>query len=1141
MNEFFDLLQRASIFGVAALLVALLLQWILSHRVPARWRVWVWRVALIQTALALIPFPPISLSVLPARAPVAAPKVIEAPAVQAPIVADVPAVAASPDMVTAPAELSPPAIIEAPTIQSAPVAKPRYLIDINSWDDVAICIYLLGVAFQLALLARNIVRVRRALRVCTPLDNAVLRPIAARLKIRRLPRLLQNASGSPFLVGIMRPTIVVPQTLNPAHLEAVFAHELAHLRRRDLAWNALLWALQTALWFHPLSWFCRRFHALEVESACDELTLQLTPIAPRSYGALLIGADACQPSPLTAGVSDHFFALQTRLKRLGRAPMQPRRRAAWLLSGALLFSFCAVVPLRLTARAQIEPKVAKLPVGLIHGIVTYKGSTVPLGGQIVQLRDSKGKLTQTKTNAQGKFLLRANAGKAMLWLQRDNKIASPDLFKSEFSFVNSEIKTYSESAEEGFHWGSTATAAKLTITPQNHRDSDKNVEIEAANVIFLPVKINAKREIEIETSIKPASIGETGRLTGKISLPNGQRANATVFIWPATSPNFTNSVNSWTDANRSYSIEGLKPGEYKIAVSLDDKLAKVWAAPPTSRKMVKAGTNRADFKLSRGALIEGVVISKASKKPLKGIEVMTADSNGNGILRSTDARGQFQFRVAPGRIGVRIHKEPRNVTIHVYDRGAIPRSFILSSNAPWMFNLKDGDKRKIQFELPKTIAKTPTNQDITGLVVGPDGKPVAGADVGGQALEFGESGWNTPVKTDANGRFRIAERSANLFARKGDLTTARGTFAFLGDDVQLELESNVYARVEGQITDRTTGQPIADAKVWYSTTRQMTYPRQVTTLLTDAQGRFRFAKLRPFEPNYFTVTKNGYQKEFVGTFVLQKGETKRAPLALKPLSQTLSGRILLPSGQPAGAGFLLLAGTADPREDSQETKTRADGSFYFPNVLDEKLQISVIPPAKGKYWGPFWTRGGRSHATFQLTDARLTRANPAQNRQAIAQERALRQSQPALVGTPAPPFRVRRWIVGNTPTFAGQVTLLYFVWLNGHPSALDDFARSFQSRGVQVVSIEQLRPFWDVDMPAKREQYLVDRAREMGVSYPVAIDAPLPKRNGPSWLTGQSHKLYRGARYVIVGRDGKIKWVGNEQGQAIAKTAELAR
>ena len=836
--------------------------------------------------------------------------------------------------------------------------------------------------------------------------------------------------------------------------------------------------------------------------------------------------------PLTLGVSDDYFTLSTRLKRLGRAPMQPRRRAAWLLSGALLISFVAVVPFRLTARAGNEAETAKSTVGLIHGVVIYRGSTVPLSGQIVQLRDSKGKLTQTKTNAQGKFLLRANAGKAMLWLQRDNKIAPPGLFKSKFSFVNTEIKNYSESAEGGFYWNSTATAAKLTITPPNYRNSDKDVEIDAANIIFLPVKINTKREIEIETSIKPASIGETGRLTGKISFPNGQRATATVFVSPATLPNFANSVNSWTDANRSYLIEGLKPGQYKIAVSLDDKLAKDWAAPPTSRKTIVAGTNRIDFQLTRGATINGIVVSKTSKKPIPNVEVLTADKDGDGRIVKTDARGKFRFRVAPGPIAIRLHSVGSNLKLP---------GFRLPSQSEYKFNLKDGDKREVRFELPKTkaVAKAEpmATKAITGIVIGPDGKPAADAAIAIRDVSSASYiSWRGSVRSDANGRFtippKLIHKGVSLRATGSDLTemTPRATVATAGDNVTLKLERDVAATVEGQVVDKISGAPVAGVKVLCSSPVTGS-PQELITQQTDAQGRFRFEKLRPFDVSFLQFSKRDYQEDGSGTFVLQKGETRRLTIFMHPLRQTLSGRITLANSKPAGAGYTLTA-------INQKTQTKSDGSFFFPKVLDEKFQVTVNSPADKKSWGPFWTRGGRNGVLFGLTDARLSQeANPSQIR---AQQTALNKTQLALIGQPAPTIRAQRWIVGKVPSFQDKVTLIYFEDANQSSGALNDFARSFKQRSVQVVTVEQLRPYWEFEVPANREQYLVDRARDIGVAHPVAIDAPMPKQNGPAWLTGQSHKLYRGARYVIIGRDGLIKWVGGDSGQAIAKTAAMA-
>ena len=344
------LLERASAFGMAALAVALGLQWILVNRVPARWRVWIWRAALLHTVLTLAPLTPISLAVL-------------APATRAAEVESAPVIAA-PAMPISPIDSQAPTIIEAPIVAApevqAPVIETRKVASAPpvapairwSWREVFTAIYLLGLGVQLLLLARGAVRVRRVLANSTPVESAQLPAIAARLRIRKIPRVRQSASGAPFLTGVWRPTIVLPHGLDEAHIEAVLAHELAHLKRRDLAWNALLWLAQTLLWFHPLSFVARRFHALEVESACDELTLQLTQIAPKTYGALLIQSMNKHNSPLTADVSDGFFALKTRLRRLGRAPQNPRKRTRVLFTAALIISFAAVVPLRLVSRAQ---------------------------------------------------------------------------------------------------------------------------------------------------------------------------------------------------------------------------------------------------------------------------------------------------------------------------------------------------------------------------------------------------------------------------------------------------------------------------------------------------------------------------------------------------------------------------------------------------------------------------------------------------------------------------------------------------------------------------------------------------------------------------------------------------------------------
>jgi len=78
----------------------------------------------------------------------------------------------------------------------------------------------------------------------------------------------------PGLVGIWRPVILLPaglaQHLSPAEMDAVVAHELCHLRRRDNLWAALHMLVEGLFWFHPLVWWIGNRLCEERERACDE-------------------------------------------------------------------------------------------------------------------------------------------------------------------------------------------------------------------------------------------------------------------------------------------------------------------------------------------------------------------------------------------------------------------------------------------------------------------------------------------------------------------------------------------------------------------------------------------------------------------------------------------------------------------------------------------------------------------------------------------------------------------------------------------------------------------------------------------------------------------------------------------------------
>ena len=97
--------------------------------------------------------------------------------------------------------------------------------------------------------------------------------------------------ASPATLGWWRPQIVVPsvcETLDDADLEAVFWHELTHVRRRDALWNALVRGCRNLLWFHPCVHHTFAAIGIERELACDRVVVDELPQSRDAYATCLV-------------------------------------------------------------------------------------------------------------------------------------------------------------------------------------------------------------------------------------------------------------------------------------------------------------------------------------------------------------------------------------------------------------------------------------------------------------------------------------------------------------------------------------------------------------------------------------------------------------------------------------------------------------------------------------------------------------------------------------------------------------------------------------------------------------------------------------------------------------------------------------
>jgi beta-lactamase regulating signal transducer with metallopeptidase domain len=103
-----------------------------------------------------------------------------------------------------------------------------------------------------------------------------------RLGVSRAVKLLESARLTvPAVVGWLRPAILLPvgalSGLTPSQLEAVLAHELAHVRRYDYLVGLLQALLETLLFYHPAVWWVSGRIRQESEYCCDDIALGACP------------------------------------------------------------------------------------------------------------------------------------------------------------------------------------------------------------------------------------------------------------------------------------------------------------------------------------------------------------------------------------------------------------------------------------------------------------------------------------------------------------------------------------------------------------------------------------------------------------------------------------------------------------------------------------------------------------------------------------------------------------------------------------------------------------------------------------------------------------------------------------------------
>jgi beta-lactamase regulating signal transducer with metallopeptidase domain len=266
---------------------------------------------------------------------------------------------------------------------------------------------------------------RRAVQPASEHIQAVARQLADRLAINRAVTILQSSAVIvPVMVGWLKPAVILPMAalagLSPSQLEALLAHELAHVRRQDYLVNLLQSVAEALLFYHPAVWWLSHRVRADRELCCDDLTVSVCD--PLVYATALTDLAAMTSSGLALAATDGDLLGRVR-RILGQSEVVPTMRAGAMPVLALVLVAGVAVPVALAStQAPVVVRPVEVAVELpVPAPLTIEARKVVLAepGQSVVVEADRVTLQQTPAQEAERQRLLEEARRKLQEAQRE--------------------------------------------------------------------------------------------------------------------------------------------------------------------------------------------------------------------------------------------------------------------------------------------------------------------------------------------------------------------------------------------------------------------------------------------------------------------------------------------------------------------------------------------------------------------------------------------------------------------------------------------------------------------------------------------------------------------------------------------------
>lgn len=187
------------------------------------------------------------------------------------------------------------------------------------------CIWICGMVLLLLYLAVSYFRIFLRIRTAKRFEDNIY---------------LSSAIDSPFVFGVFRPRICLPENMDAVNMSYVVSHEQAHISRRDHWWKPIGFLLLSIHWFNPVLWLAYILLCRDIEMACDEKVVRdMGEVERADYSEALLECSVKRTIISACPLAFGEVGVKTRIKSV----LNYKKPAFWMIAAAVLACVVAAV------------------------------------------------------------------------------------------------------------------------------------------------------------------------------------------------------------------------------------------------------------------------------------------------------------------------------------------------------------------------------------------------------------------------------------------------------------------------------------------------------------------------------------------------------------------------------------------------------------------------------------------------------------------------------------------------------------------------------------------------------------------------------------------------------------------------------